>query len=256
MYVTGYHAIEESLRQGGGQTLLVCRANRRIQLLLTRAREAGVPVRRVEAEELDQLCGAKHQGAALQLREPAGAAGQGGASGPQKSTGGLARLREALAGLSGPDLLVLFLDQLQDPQNLGAVLRSADQLCVQLVVTTVRRSASETQAVLRSSAGASAYASVLPVGNLVQAIGLCQQAGFWIYGADIGGQRLDQLRFQGRIGLVMGSEGTGLRRLVRERCDELVRIPAGGHVDSFNVSAAASILMYEVRRQQGFPGFP
>jgi 23S rRNA (guanosine2251-2'-O)-methyltransferase len=159
-------------------------------------------------------------------------------------------------GLGAPSALVLFLDEIQDPQNLGAVLRSADQLAVDFVVVPSRRSASEPGAVLRSSAGASAHVTLVEVANLVQAIRLCQQAGIWIYGADIRGRRLEQLAFAGRVGLVMGSEGSGLRRLVKDSCDELVRIPARGHVDSFNVSVAAGIMLYEIRRQQGFPEFP
>jgi 23S rRNA (guanosine2251-2'-O)-methyltransferase len=92
------------------------------------------------------------------------------------------------------------------------------------------------------------------VPNLVAAMELARQAGFWIYGADLAGEPADRLRFSGRVALVLGSEGAGLRRLVRERCDALVRIPAAGHVDSFNVSVAAGILLYEIRRQQRFPG--
>jgi len=246
MIVTGYHAIEESLRAGGEGVLLVCRGNRRIQALIEQARRCGVSVRSVSAAELEQLGGPAHQGAVLDRPRDAERPAAGRVHNP---------LREALGALSGSNHLILFLDELQDPHNLGAVLRSADQLGVDLVVTTSRRSVSETQAVLRSSAGASAYTALLPVANLAQAIGLCKQAGFWIYGADIRGRRLEQLRFEGRVGLVMGSEGSGLRRLVKESCDELVRIPARGHVDSFNVSVAAGIMMYEVRRQQGFPGF-
>jgi len=89
----------------------------------------------------------------------------------------------------------------------------------------------------------------------VQAIDLCKSRDYWIYGADVGGVNLDKQDFQGPVALVMGGEHRGLRRLVRERCDFLIRIPSGGHVDSFNVSVAAGILLYEVRRQQGFPGF-
>jgi 23S rRNA (guanosine2251-2'-O)-methyltransferase len=97
---------------------------------------------------------------------------------------------------------------------------------------------------------------LLSVPNLGAALQLVKEAGFWVYGADLSGERLDEVRFEGRVALVLGSEGGGLRRLVRERCDALVRIPAGGHVDSFNVSVAAGILIYEIRKQQCFPGFP
>jgi 23S rRNA (guanosine2251-2'-O)-methyltransferase len=110
--------------------------------------------------------------------------------------------------------------------------------------------------VLRASSGASQYVRVQSVPNLAGAMEALKEAGFWIYGADLAGERADSVRFAGRVALVLGSEGGGLRRLVRERCDALVRIPAAGHVDSFNVSVAAGILMYEVRRQQCFPGSP
>jgi len=258
MIVTGYHAIEESLKAGGAGTLLVCRRNRRIDALVDQARRSGVSVRSVSPAELDRLCGARgaHEGAALD-RPTQPRRGEAGAPAAERDAASRSTspLREAVAALSGSSLMVLFLDQLQDPQNLGAILRSADQLAVDLVFTTSRRSAPESEAVLRSSAGASAYTALLPVANLVQAIQACKQAGFWIYGADIRGKRVEQIAFQGRVGLVMGSEGSGLRRLVKDSCDELVRIPARGHVDSFNVSVAAGIMMYEIRRQQGFPGF-
>jgi 23S rRNA (guanosine2251-2'-O)-methyltransferase len=255
MFVKGYHAIEETLRRGSRGVLLVCKRNRRIDALVTQAQQAGVPVRTLSAPELDQLCGPAHQGAALESREAPNLRGRAPAVRGRAGLRGQTRLREAVARLAGSNRLILFLDELQDPQNLGAILRSADQLAVDLVVTTERRSAAQTQAVLRASAGASAYSTLLQVANLVQAIEACKETGFWVYGADLHGRRVEQIHFEGRVALVLGSEGFGLRRLVRERCDELVRIPARGHVDSFNVSVAAGILMYEVRRQQGFPDF-
>jgi 23S rRNA (guanosine2251-2'-O)-methyltransferase len=152
--------------------------------------------------------------------------------------------------------LILLLDELNDPHNLGAILRSADQLAVDLVVATLRRSVSETPTVLRASAGASRYVSFLRVTNLVQALETCKRRGYWIYGADMAGEPVATHRFDGPVAVVMGGEHRGLRRLVKGACDFLVRIPTRGRVDSLNVSVAAGILMYEVRRQQGFPGFP
>jgi 23S rRNA (guanosine2251-2'-O)-methyltransferase len=165
-------------------------------------------------------------------------------------------LRDALHSIQSSSPLILLLDELNDPHNFGAILRSADQLAVDLVVTTLRRSVSETPAVIRASAGASRYVPVIAVANLVQALETCKSGGYWIYGADVEGEILSEQRFEGPVALVMGGEHRGLRRLVREACDFLVRIPAAGRVDSFNVSVAAGILLYEVRRQQEFPGFP
>jgi 23S rRNA (guanosine2251-2'-O)-methyltransferase len=242
--VLGFHAIEESLRRGGRGELLLCRRNARIARLEELAAGSGVPVRTLERRELDRIAGAGHRGAVLRLEELPGAP-----SGPGAGT-----LAERLEALPGADALLLLLDGLSDPHNLGAILRSADQFAVDLLVLTSRRSVRETQTVLRTSAGASLYVPVLTVPNLVRAMELARKRGFWIYGADLGGEPLDRVRFQSRTALVLGAEGPGLRRLVRERCDELVRIPAKGHVDSFNVSVAAGILMYEIRRQQGFAG--
>jgi 23S rRNA (guanosine2251-2'-O)-methyltransferase len=213
-----------------------------------------VPVRRVQRAELDALAGtAEHRGAGL-LPAAGGARLQPPPGSPQATRA--ASLRERLAGISGPTALILFLDEINDPHNLGAILRSADQFGVQLVILPTRRAARETQTVVKTSAGASLYVPVHSVPNLAAALQSAKEAGFWVYGADLDGQRLDAVSFEGRVALVLGSEGAGLRRLVRERCDARVRIPAGGHVDSLNVSVAAGILMFEIRRQQRFPGFP
>ncbi len=244
MLVLGFHAIEESLRRGGRGELLLCRRNARIARLEELAAGSGVPVRTLERRELDRIAGAEHRGAVLRLEELPGPASHLGAG----------TLAERLEALPGADALLLLLDGLSDPHNLGAILRSADQFAADLLLLTSRRSVRETQTVLRTSSGASLYVPVLTVPNLVRAMELARKAGFWIYGADLGGEPLDRVRFQSRTALVLGAEGPGLRRLVRERCDELVRIPARGHVDSFNVSVAAGILMYEIRRQQGFAG--
>ena len=207
-----------------------------------------MPVRRVQRSELDTLAGAaEHRGAGLLLA---------GEPGEARRPPQAASLRERLAAISSPTALLLLLDEINDPHNLGAILRSADQFGVELVVLPTRRAARETQAVVKSSAGASLYVPVASLPNLASSLESVKQAGFWVYGADLDGRRLDEVRFEGRVALVLGSEGSGLRRLVRERCDALVRIPSGGHVDSLNVSVAAGILMHEIRRQQGFPGFP
>lgn len=268
MLVTGFHAIEESLRRETQGELLVCRASPRIAELEEAARRAGVPVRRVDRRELDRLAGgAEHRGVGLWLaRTPADPAGSSPEPAPRpadRSAGTTAgepkpagALKERLGAITGSTALVLLLDQINDPHNLGAILRSADQFGAELAVIPSRRAAHETQTVLKTSSGASLYVPVLSVPNLTVGLELAKEAGFWVYGADLQGRRADEVRFEGRVALVLGSEGSGLRRLVRERCDRLVRIPTRGHVDSLNVSVAAGILMHEIRRQQGFPGFP
>jgi len=249
--VTGFPAIQESLRRGSGGELLLCRSGPRHLELERLAREAGVSVRRLECRELDRLTGgADHRGAALRLE----AGPKAGPAPGQEAGSARPGLRERLAALGAPTVLLLFLDQVNDPHNFGAILRSADQFGVELTVIPGRRSVRETATVLKTSSGASQYTPVECVPNLVAAMELAREAGFWLYGADLNGESVERVRFAGRAALVLGSEGAGLRRLVRERCDALVRIPAAGHVDSFNVSVAAGILLYEIRRQQRFPG--
>jgi 23S rRNA (guanosine2251-2'-O)-methyltransferase len=240
--IFGYHSIEETMKRSPGKgTLFLSRANKRIAALRAAAEAAAIPVSEVEEGELTRLCGSPaHRGAALVTEKEA----------PAPTTD----LRTWLSSFTAESALALVLDHISDPQNLGAILRSADQFEADLVVLPSRRSAQETETVAKVSSGASAYVPLMIVPNIPTALALMKENGFWIYGADVEGQPAGGFDFRGRTCLVMGSEGEGMRRLVKERCDLLVRIPAGGHVDSFNVSVAAGILMYEIRRQQGFPG--
>lgn len=240
-HVLGFHAIEEALKKGAGSaTLLISRENPRVSRIRELAEKKGVPVSEVADAELTRVCGTDaHRGALLVMDRP---------SSSQRSS-----LRHHLADLQGEKSLVLVLDGVTDPQNLGAILRSADQLGVELVVIPARRSAQETQTVAKVSSGASEYVPLAVVPNIPSALELLKENGFWTYGAEAGGKGIQEVDLKGKVCLVMGSEGAGLHRLVREKCDFLVSIPTAGHVDSFNVSVAAGILMYEVRRQQGFP---
>jgi 23S rRNA (guanosine2251-2'-O)-methyltransferase len=239
-HVFGYHAIEEMLRHGPLEgTLMVGRQNERIARLVELAREAGVEVSEVDESDLTGLAGSTaHKGAVLSVSR--------GAAAPK---GDLAAELERLGDRTAA--LALVLDGITDPQNLGAILRSADLFGVDLAVLPSRRSVQETGTVARVSAGASAYVPLVVVPNVPTALGLFKDRGFWVYGADMGGQACHGVDLKGRVCLVLGGEGAGMHRLVRERCDALIAIPSRGHVDSFNVSVAAGILMYEVRRQQG-----
>jgi 23S rRNA (guanosine2251-2'-O)-methyltransferase len=241
MIICGFHAVEESLRSGVRGSLFISRNDYRVRSIQALAKQRAIEVRAVAPKELNRICGHDHhQGVAL-LSSAA----------PLKKN-----LEDTVASIENPFPLILLLDQLNDPHNLGAILRSADQLAVDLVVTTSRRSVSETPAVIRTSAGASRYVPLITVANLVQAIRICKRQEYWIYGADVEGESLASQRFDRPVVMVMGGEHLGLRRLVKESCDFLIRIPSRGQVDSFNVSVAAGILLYEVRRQQGFPDIP
>jgi 23S rRNA (guanosine2251-2'-O)-methyltransferase len=241
MVIYGYHAIEEILKKGGIRGVLsVGRDNPRSRQLSDLASRAGVPVEQVSNKELDRMCGNdRHRGAALTVEKLPAMEKRGD-------------LRRQLEGLQAEDSLILILDGITDPHNFGAILRSCDQFAVDLVIAPERRSAQDSETVLRTSAGASRHMPVCTVPNLVQAIKLCKQFGFWIYGAHLEGRQPDEVALSGKIVIILGSEGKGPRRLVLENCDEQISIPSGGRIDSLNVSVAAGILLYEVRRQQGF----
>lgn len=159
---------------------------------------------------------------------------------------------EALKSITKDTALILILDEITDPQNFGAILRSADQFSVDLVVVSSRKSAGKNETVVKVSSGAAVYVPVAVVANIGHAIETLKKYGFWVYGADMSGISILKTNLSGKTAIVMGSEGKGLHRLIRERCDALISIPSNGHVDSFNVSVAAGIIMYEIRRQQGF----
>jgi 23S rRNA (guanosine2251-2'-O)-methyltransferase len=148
--------------------------------------------------------------------------------------------------------LVVLLDKITDPQNFGAILRSCDQFSVDCVIIPSRKSVTKNRTVLSASAGASTHVQVFTVSNLCSAMEMLKQKGFWIYGAHIEGKAIDTIGFNKKVAIVLGSEGEGLSTLVKKRCDELFRIPTKGHIDSLNVSVAAGIILYEIRRQVRF----
>jgi 23S rRNA (guanosine2251-2'-O)-methyltransferase len=152
--------------------------------------------------------------------------------------------------LAGPDALVVALDQVQDPHNLGAVCRSAEAAGASVAIPS-RRSALVTAATCKASAGAVEHLAVARVGNLADWLARAKEGGAWIYGAAAEAEMpYTQADLTGRVVLVLGAEGSGLRRRVAESCDLMVSIPASGRVGSLNVSAAAAVLLFEAVRQR------
>ena len=241
--IYGYHAIEEGLKKAfAGSTLYLMRSGgERLNKLEFKAQCTGkVAVKKVSREELDRMApDIDHRGAILDL------------GGPRK---GASRLKEVsvdefLDSLNDDnDYLVLMLDGITDPHNLGAILRSADQFGVDLVVIPERRSVQANETVVKVSSGAAQYVPISVVTNLSRAIATLKDNGFWIYGADMAGESSYTIDFARRTAIVMGSEGDGISQLVRKNCDHIVSIPMRGHIDSLNVSVAAGILLYEFRR--------
>jgi 23S rRNA (guanosine2251-2'-O)-methyltransferase len=159
---------------------------------------------------------------------------------------------DAVTMLERPEALIVALDQVQDPHNLGAVARSAEAAGVDGLVIPGRRSASVTAAAAKASAGAVEHLKIARVTNLAEWLSRAKDAGAWIYGAEANAEApYTQTDLTGKIVLVLGSEGKGMRRLVAERCDGLISIPVRGRVASLNVSAAAAALLFEVVRQRG-----
>lgn len=196
----------------------------------------GVPLQRVDRVALDRLTdGGTHQGIAVQA---AGLAEIG------------VRDLEALVLERGRAVRLLVLDQIQDPRNLGACLRSAEAAGVDAVVIPKDRSAKLTAAAVKAAAGAAETVRLARVGNLASTLHWLKAAGVWIVGADADTPRsLFDAQLSAPIALVVGGEGRGLRRLTRETCDEIVSIPMHGTVASLNVSVAAAILLFELERQ-------
>lgn len=149
---------------------------------------------------------------------------------------------------------VVVLDRVTDPHNVGAIIRSCDQFGVNLVIIPEHNSSSdvaENEVIGRTSAGASAWVPVAVVNNLVRAVEKLKEAGFWVYGADAGGETLGHIEFAHKSVIIMGSEGTGIAQLLEKQCDTIVSIPTCGKIDSLNVSVAAGVLLYEVYRRRG-----
>jgi 23S rRNA (guanosine2251-2'-O)-methyltransferase len=203
------------------------------------AREQSIPVHRVERVELDRLAeGANHQGVTAEV-EPY----------PYATVDEIL----ALARQRDQPPWILILDCLQDPQNLGTLLRTAEVVGLHGVILPRRRAVQMTPAVVNASSGASEHMLVAQVTNLVREMKLLKEADVWIAGLEdvAEAQLLWQADLKGSLAVVVGSEGEGMRRLVKETCDFLVRLPMRGQVNSLNAAVAGSVALYEVARQRG-----
>ena len=204
--------------------------------LLALAKSKGVPVELVKSERLDKLApGLRHQGV-VALAAPIA----------------FQTLDDvfAKAAAKGEPPFLLLLDELQDPQNVGALIRTADAAGVHGVLLPRRRSCPLNAVVAKISAGAVEYVPVVQIGNIAQAMDELKARGCWLVGADMDGVDFYAANMTGPIVLVIGAEGKGLGRLVKQKCDDIVSLPMHGGVNSLNASNAGAILMYEVVRQR------
>jgi 23S rRNA (guanosine2251-2'-O)-methyltransferase len=249
-WLTGVHAVEEALRAGRPLERIVIARGRhgdRMEEIVQLARTRDVPVRFEDRQQLDRLSNTReHQGVI--------------ALGAAKS---VLSLEDILAAKSENGMLVL-LDGVEDPQNLGAIVRTSLAAGAEAVVIPERRAAGLTESVSRASAGALEHLPVARVKNLVRAMEEMKQAGYWLIGLDERAEKnYADADFKGSVGIVLGSEGEGLHELTRKRCDFLVSIPTTGPVRSLNVSVAAGVVLFEAVRQrrdgkkkQRLPAFP
>lgn len=233
--IIGRNAVLEAIKNGRQtDTVYVASGERTgsIGMILGKARELGIVIKEVDRRKLDAMCGgANHQGIAARA-----------------SAIEYAQVDDILkkAGQAGEKPFIIILDGIEDPHNLGAIIRSADASGAHGVIIPKRRGASLTYAVGKASAGAVEYVPVARVSNLARTIDELKSKGLWIYGADMDGSRWDSVDYSGPVALVIGNEGKGISRLVREKCDFIVSLPMKGKINSLNASVAAGILMYEV----------
>jgi 23S rRNA (guanosine2251-2'-O)-methyltransferase len=235
MLIYGINPVLEALRaKRVGELRVSARASGRLDEVIALAVRSGVVVRRVPDVELDRAArGGVHQGVIADVREAASVS-----------------VEDLVAKAAGPALIVV-LDGIEDPHNLGAILRTADAAGAHGVVRQSRHAAPLGGATAKASAGAVAHVRIAEVVNIARALEHLKAAGVWTVGlAGNAPQTYDAVDYSLPTALVVGAEGTGLRRLVRERCDWLVSIPMHGHVQSLNVSVAAGVALFEALRQR------
>ena len=210
----------------------------RIQEIVDLARVGGVRLRFVEQNRLGIAPGCRHQGVVARRAETVFLS--------------LDRLLAESAEEGSADSRLLVLDSIQDPRNLGSILRSALAAGFRHIILTRERSAPVSATVARTSAGALAHLRLCQVVNLVETLKELQRQGFWIYGAvpDVEATSIYDTDFSGKVALVIGSEGKGIRPLVKKSCDHLITIPMQSDFDSLNVSVAAAVIMFEIVRSQ------
>ena len=233
--IIGRNASMEALKSNREiDTLFVARGDRSgsIGAIIAIAHDKGIVVKEVDRRKLGGMCGgANHQGIVARA-----------AAHKYADVEDIIKAAED----KGEEPFIVICDELEDPHNLGAIIRTADACGAHGVIIPKRRGVSLTYAVGKVSAGAVEYVPVARVSNLPQTIDDLKKKGFWVYGADMDGNPYDKQDYSGKVALVIGSEGKGIGRLIREKCDFIVSLPMKGKINSLNASVAAGILMYEV----------
>lgn len=237
--IIGRNAVKEALKAGRpADSLLIARGERTGAALpiIAQCRDKGITVKEVDRKKLDFMCGhANHQGMIMLA-----------------AAHEYASVEDILQSArdKGEAPFIVICDGLEDPHNLGAIIRSADCCGVHGVIIPERRSVSLSGIVGKTSAGALEYVPVARVTNLTAVIKDLQEKGLWVYAADMDGQSIYETDFSGPVAVVIGGEGSGVSRLVRETCDSVVSVPMKGRVNSLNASVAAGIIMFEIAKKR------
>lgn len=237
--IVGRNPVAEAIRSGRAiESVLVARGNRNgtVSVILAKAKQKGIVIKEVDSKKLDYMSGAQvHQGIVAI------------AAAKEYST-----VEDILntAKERGEDPFIIILDELEDPHNLGAIIRTAECAGAHGVIISQRRSAGLTYSAGKASAGALEYMHVARVVNMPNTIEMLKKNGVWVYGADMDGQPYTQTSFTGPVAIVIGNEGKGIGSLVSKKCDAIVSLPMVGKINSLNASVAAGVLAYEVVRQR------
>lgn len=240
-YVEGRNPVIEAIKSGREiDKILIAKGSEQgsIQKIIGMAKEKRIVIQYVEKAKLDAMSETKaHQGV-IALVTPYS----------YKTVDDIMKAAED----KNEDSFIIILDEIEDPHNLGAIIRTAECAGAHGVIIPKRRAVGLTPVVIKASAGAVEYMNIAKVSNIASTIEELKERGVWIYGADMDGEQDYFNRdLSGPIAIVIGSEGKGIGRLIREKCDFLVKIPMNGKISSLNASVAASVMMYEVLRQRG-----
>ena len=235
--VIGRNPVLEALNAGQTvDTLFVSGEGGIINKICAIAKANGAVIKQVSSVKLDNMCGhANHQGVIASL-----------ACAEYSTVEDIFNL----ANERNEKPFIIICDEIEDPHNLGAIIRTAEAAGAHGIIIPKRRSASLNATVYKTSAGAATVMKIARVSNIANTIDELKERGAWIYAADMSGQPLHSVSFDGAVALVIGSEGFGISRLVMNKCDFLVNIPMSGQINSLNASVAAGIIMYEVVRQR------
>ncbi len=239
LIIFGRNPVTEALRSGREiDKLLVVKGQTggSVQAIIAKCAKRKIPIKEVPATKLDFLSGGgAHQGVALFV-----------AAHSYSTLDDILNFAEE----KNEKPFIIICDELEDPHNLGAIIRTAEACGVHGIVIPNRRSTSLNATVAKASAGALEYMRVARVTNISNTIDLLKEKGLWIYGADMDGEGWCETDYADSVALVIGSEGKGISRLVKEKCDQIVSLPMNGQINSLNASVAAGVLMYEITRQR------